>query len=131
MKPKAQWSVILGLVALTLLPGATEGAVPASGLSAIARDGQVFLTWAETETPDETTFNVYLSGSPITDITKAKRVGHHIERHSARDWWEDPASLKKHVPAARPVGFRIQSNAPRLDPQGGLFVHTIRQDSKE
>jgi hypothetical protein len=131
MISKTKWSVIFGLFVLTLLPSAAESAVPASALSATARDGQVFLRWTEAETPDETTFNVYVSDSPITDVAKAKRIGHHIERHSARDWWEDPASFKKHVPAARPVGFRIESNTARLDPQGGLFVHTIRQDSKD
>src|SRR5436190_22878490 len=130
MKSKAKWSVIFGLYVVTLLPSATKGAMPVRELSATARDGQLFLRWTEAETPDDTTFNVYLSDSPITDVAKAKRVGHHVERHSARDWWEDPASFKKHVPLAKPVGFRIQGNAPRLDPQGGLFVHTIRQDSK-
>jgi hypothetical protein len=128
MKSKTRWTQILGLLFLTLLPSATQAAVPVSELSVTARDGQAFLRWTEAETPADTTFNVYVSESAITDVAKAKRIGHHIERHSARDWWEDPASFKKHVPAAKPVGFRIQSNAPRLDPQGGLFVHTIRRE---
>ncbi len=131
IKSETKWKVILGLLALMGMSGSIRGAVPAGGLTASARPGQVFLNWTESETPSGTTFNVYVSDSSITDVTKAKRVAHHIERHSARDWWEDPASFKKGVPAGKPLGFRIQSNAERLDPQGGLFVHTMRADSGE
>ena len=104
-----------------------HAAGPISELTATARDGQVFLTWKEAATPEGATFNVYLASSPISDVAKATRVGHHIERHSARDWWEDPASFKKGVKASAPVGFRIGNGGERLDPAGGLFVHTVRK----
>jgi dienelactone hydrolase len=104
-----------------------QAATPVSHLQAAARDGQVFLTWQEAETPAGTTFNVYLSERPITDVTKAEKITQHVERHSARDWWEDPAALGKGEPRP-PVGFLIQENGPRLDPAGGLFVHTARPD---
>jgi hypothetical protein len=100
--------------------------VPVSRLQAAARQGQVFLTWEEAETARGTTFNVYRAARPIADLDQAERVAHHIEPHSARDWWEDPASFKKGAPAANPVGFRIESGRPRLNPAGGLFVHTPR-----
>ena len=131
MKSASLWIVTLGLLAFTAMSRVAQAAYPAYGLSAFSRDGQVFLTWKESETPEGTTFNVYVSDILITDVARAERIGHHIERHSARDWWEDPASFKKHAPAGTPVGFRIQNNGPRLDPQGGLFVHTVRPDSKE
>lgn len=104
--------------------------VPVSGLKANARDGQVFLTWKEAETPEGTTFNVYVAKEPIVDVAQAQCVGHHIERHSARDWWEDPASFTKDDPAGKPVGFLIESGGQRLDPQCGLFVYTVRKDKK-
>jgi len=107
-----------------LSPSATAG--PVSHLKATARHGQVFLTWAEAETPKGTTFNVYLSDRPIADLAKAEKIGHHIEQHSARDWWEDPASFGK-GPPGKPVGFLIEEGGRRLDPAGGLFVHTVRQ----
>ena len=110
-----------------LLGAAVAQAGPVSELRADARTGQVFLTWKEAATPEGATLNVYLADGPITDVAKATPVGHHIERHSARDWWEDPASFKKDVPPGKPVGFRIQNNGERLDPAGGLFVHTVRQ----
>ncbi len=57
------------------------------------------------------------------------KSAHHIERHSARDWWEDPASFKTGATTGAPVGFRIESDGQRLDPRGGLFVHTVAKDS--
>jgi pimeloyl-ACP methyl ester carboxylesterase len=116
-------------LSLTLAVGA-RGAVPVSEMAATARHGQVFLTWKEAETPVGATFNVYLASSPISDVAKAARVGHHIERHSARDWWEDPASFKKGEKPGEPAGFRIQDSGERLDPAGGLFVHTIRKGAR-
>ena len=97
-------------------------------LEAAARRGQVFLTWLEGATPPGTTFNVYLADRPIVDLAGAVRIAHHVEAHSARDWWEDPASFKKDVPPAKPVGFRIEAGGARLDPAGGLFVHRVAKD---
>ena len=129
MKSETAWSVLFGLLFGLATGCAASADPPVSGLKAAARDGQVFLTWQEAETPDGTTFNVYLSDHPIADVTRARRIAHHIERHSARDWWEDPASFKKEAAAGKPVGFRIQDGGPRLDPQGGLFVYTVRKDA--
>jgi hypothetical protein len=111
---------------MTILCLILAAAAPVSDLKATARDGQVFLTWKEAET----TVDVYLASEPIADLTKATRIGHHLEPHSARDWWEDPASFKKGEPHGKPVGFRIQDGGERLDPSGGLFVHTVRKAGK-
>lgn len=117
-------------ISLVVLAAAVAQAGPVSELRAEARAGQVFLTWKEATTPEGATFNVYVADSPIADVARATRVGQHIERHSARDWWEDPASFKKDVPAGKPVGFRIQNGGERLDPAGGLFVHTVRHGAR-
>jgi hypothetical protein len=103
---------------------------PVSGLKANCHDGQVFLTWNEAETPEGTTFNVYVAKVPVVDVAKARCVGHHIQSHSARDWWEDPASFTKDTPAGKPIGFLIESGGQRLDPKGGLFVHTVQKGEK-
>lgn len=118
-------------VLLLLTLGLRAGAAPVEEVQAAARDGQVFLTWREPETPAGTTFNVYVSASPIAQVAQARRIAHHIERHSARDWWEDPASFKKDAPAGQPVGFRLEAKGTRLDPQRGLFVHTVPKDAPE
>ncbi len=129
MKTRTAGSVLLGWLMGWMVCGVAQAAPPVSGLKAAAREGQVFLTWQEAETPQGTTFNVYLSDHAIDDVTQAKRIAHHIERHSARDWWEDPASFKKESAPGKPVGFRIQDDGAPLDPQGGLFVHTVRKDA--
>lgn len=118
----------LGFLFLVLANVPTHAAPTVSGLKATARAGQVFLTWQEAETEAGTNFNVYVSGQAITEVGKAKLIGHHIEPHSARDWWEDPASFKKEAPAGNPVGFRIEDGGPLLDPKGGLFVHTVAKE---
>ena len=122
----------LTFLALLALAGAgvLRAAGPVSDLKAAARDGQVFLTWKEAPTPAGTTFNVYLAERPILDPAKATRIAHHIEQHSARDWWEDPASFKKDATPGKPVGFMIENGGTRLDPAGGLFVHTVREKAR-
>ncbi|MDZ4287244.1 MAG: prolyl oligopeptidase family serine peptidase [Prosthecobacter sp.] len=124
MKSEMPWWVRVGFF-FALAGSAVQGAEVVHGLKAMARGGQVFLTWREDETAVGTSFNVYVAGKAIGDVSEAKLVGHHLERHSARDWWEDPASFKKGVAAGTPVGFRIQEEGPLLNPQDGLFVHTV------
>jgi pectate lyase len=99
-------------------------------LQAVARDGQIFLIWKEADTAAGTSFNVYVADRPIADLAKARRIGHHIERRSGRDWWTDPASFTKGATIAEPVGFRLDNHSPRLSPLGGLFVHTVAPDEK-
>jgi len=125
MKSRIPRLVTIGLGVLAAMCHWTLAAAPSSDLKASAHDGQVFLTWKEADTPVGTTFNVYVSNSPVSDLAKAKRVAHHIESHSARDWWDDPASFKKDTTAGEPVGYRIQSDGERLDPKDGLFVYTV------
>ncbi|NLY02274.1 MAG: prolyl oligopeptidase family serine peptidase [Rhodopirellula sp.] len=103
---------------------------PIANLKAITQGGQVFLMWTEAETPPGTTFNVYMSEIVIADVARARRIAHHIEQHSARDWWADPASFAKDKPVAEPVGWLLTPGARRLDPAGGLFVHTVAADSR-
>lgn len=103
---------------MILSSGVGAATSPVADLTAAARGGQVFLTWHEADTPEGTTFNIYASGKPIVSVTEAKRVGHHIERHSARDWREDPASFKKDATPGEPVGFITVSGGQRLYPVG-------------
>jgi|GEM_PF-361900 len=98
-----------------------------SRIRAQTRGGQVFIRWDERDTPPQTSFNVYASNRPIDDLAKTRLVAHHVEPHSARDWWGDPASFDvKAQPATKPVGWRLEPLQERIDPQGGLFVHTVR-----
>ena len=121
------------------LPSAAETAV--SDLKAEYRNGQVFLTWREADIAGGQaapggSFTVYVSAAPAAISTEnlraATKVGHHIEPHSARDWWQDPASFDSAAAPGKRVGFVIESGRPRgqspaqpLDPAGGLFVYTV------
>ncbi len=129
---RSRWALI-SAVLLAGIPAFAAASAPAvSNLRAETRAGQVFLTWSEAETPEGTTFNVYLLDRPITEqrLAQARRVGFRIPRHSARNWWLDPASFyaprnMPEAPAPEPEGFRIRSDGEPLDPASGLFVHTF------
>ena len=125
-----------GLVLATLALGqnarAGDGAAAVSSLSGEFRNGQVFLTWSEGETPAGTSFNVYSSATALdsaASLKTARVLARHVHRHSARDWWQDPASFKKGEPPADPVGFAIREGAGPLNPAAGLFVHTVTRDT--
>lgn len=99
---------------------------PINKLTASYKSGQVFLTWAETATPAKSYFNVYLYSKPIEkcNLHLATKVGHHVEAFSATDWWTNPKSFDKTALEDRLKGFTIETGK-FLDPNSGLFVHTI------
>jgi len=101
--------------------------LPVSGLSAEFSHGQVFLTWREPEGAHGGTFNVYIGDRPLTDLGRARLLASRIEAHSARDWWGDPATYFEadSTGSYKPTGFVIREGGPALDPQMGLFVHTV------
>ena len=103
-----------------------------SSIEATYRNGQVFLLWHEEEAPVGSMFNVYAAADPITNdtLSQAILVGHHIEPHSARDWWQDPASFSSGADHSVPVGFIVENNQEPLDPARGLFVHTVIDSEK-
>jgi len=116
---------LAGLNFLSPLPAATV----VNELRAAARPGQIVLTWREAATPAGTTFNVYVSATPIRDLATATRTGHHVERQSATDWWETKSAFTKQAKDEKIVGYRLGPDSTRLDPAGGLFVHTVRAGS--
>ena len=120
----------LFLVLAILAGGGTAAAQAVSNLAAEYRFGQVFLTWNETDVPEGTTFNVYLSKAALGagGLGGAALVGHHVEKYSATDWWLDPASFND-AESSTPVGFVIEDGAAPLNPRSGLFVHTVTDDN--
>ena len=126
LSERACWAICV-VIAIGVQAWAQAATGTVSHLSAVYRHGQVFLTWQERDVPAGTTLNVYVHREPITPGTlgKATKIGHHVEPHSARDWWQDPASYDAKAKPGKPVGFRIATGEPLLDPRGGLFVHTV------
>jgi len=118
---------------IVMLTGVAAAAAPAvSNLKAAYRSGQVFLTWNEQDVPDDTTFNVYLSDAPLSaaSLVGAALVGHHVEKHSATDWWSDPAAFGN-AASGSARGFVIEDEGTPLNPRSGLFVHTVTDDNPD
>lgn len=131
MTPIRVPSILMLLLGLTAARAVSAAVPAASDVHTTVRSGQVFVSWTEAETPEGTTFNVYVADAPITDVSAARRVGHHIERCSARDWWADPASFDRKATPAPPVGWLLDGGKTRLDPRDGLFVYTARPDDRK
>lgn len=115
------------LAALFVILSASHlpAASPVSKLRGECRHGQVFLQWDEADTPTGSSFSVYRADRPIARLADAQLIARHVEPHSARDWWEDPASFHKEKAAGEPVGFLLAAGGSRLDPRDGLFVDTV------
>jgi hypothetical protein len=113
---------LLGITTMTTLAAPMVGNVHGA-----YRNGQVFLQWDETDLAPDARLTVYSSASPITadSLDKATCLTQHILAGSARDWWFDPASFEKDSPSANHIGWRLEAGAERIDPKGGLFVHTV------
>ena len=123
---------ILGAIFLMMHMSAVDGVAEpvVSDLQGQYRNGQVFLTWDEAESPAGTAFNVYASAAPIAsrNLRGAVKIGHHVERHSARDWWQNPASFFADAEPGAPAGLVVEDGAAPLSPSGGLFVHTVTSE---
>jgi len=91
-----------------------------SGLSAVQSNGQVFLTWTESPTPD-TSYRVYRSSAPIAqtaDLAQAVYLG-KVGPHSSRN-------LRTTALSGSTQHFRITELGPPLADETGLFVHTVQ-----
>ena len=134
-----------------LLAAAAAGGVFAgvSDLSAVYRNGQVFLRWDERDLPADVRLEVRGSGSLITreNFEKASLLADMLNPGSAEDWWLDASNfLVKRTAAMRAdepfagntaeagigkksrKGFVIEDGAEPIPAQGGLHVHTPRKD---
>jgi hypothetical protein len=111
-----------GIATMTTLAAPSVGNVRGT-----FRNGQVFLQWDETELAADARLSVYSSPAAITaeNVGKATCLAQHILVGSARDWWLDPASFDPGTPSSNHEGWRLVAGAQRIDPKGGLLVHTV------
>lgn len=118
-----------GMMMSLLLASSCAGvaAEMVSGLQAVSRSGQVFLTWREPGVPEGATLRVYSHKEPITEANRRAAVllAEHIHRGSARDWWRDRSSFARDGVKDAPVGMVIENGGAELDPASGLHVHTV------
>lgn len=123
------------LIVFTVLAAAMARAAPvATNLAARYRDGQVFVTWDEPR-PCEARFRVLCATAPITadNAAEAAPLADDIGAGSAADWWLNPETFGKPVepgadgrkPDYPHEGWLLDEGGPRLNPNSGLFVHTV------
>ena len=114
-----------------------------SDLTAVFRDGQVFLQWKESALPADARLSVWSSPRPATAADRGEKIAALLNPRGARDWWLDidsflvPRSKKQRgeeifagavaseKDKRRKVpGFVIQEGGKPISPDGGLHVHT-------
>lgn len=101
-----------------------------SNLTAVCRNGQVFVQWDEAS-GNADNLRVYMYTNPITagNFEEATLVEPRIEPHSANDWYDDPAECPG---TSGPVhGWVIEDGGVPLDRNDGLFVHTVVSNDPE
>ncbi len=128
--------------ALALLLAATCGWAEqraVTDLAATYRGGQVFITWDEPEGVADVRFRVLMSREPITDnnADNARVAGDYLMPGSATDWWLNPETYGRPLdeypedkrPEVRHEGWLIEEGGERLNPDSGLFVHTVTPET--
>ncbi|MBI5058513.1 hypothetical protein HZB60_01890 [candidate division KSB1 bacterium] len=100
-----------------MLTAQWSAAVPArpTGLQALHRDGQTFLTWDEVSGA-ETRYNIYSSGTPIIDVSGLSALG-NVDQNSSRDARGQTAE------GGGAKYFAVIPNLP-LSATKGLFVNS-------
>jgi hypothetical protein len=126
-------SIASGLLVCSLSP--CIAAPLLTNLQAQYRCGQVFITWDE---PAEWggTATVYSHSQPITEasLAQATVLVEGLGAASAYDWFLHPEAFGRRMepdkqtgalPEVPHKGFRIHPGGERLNPDSGLFVHTV------
>ncbi|NLF17008.1 MAG: esterase family protein, partial [Lentisphaerae bacterium] len=131
MKTHSSVALLACLLASAAVAQDREEGVPVSGLRAVCRQGQVFVTWSEAALPSGSTLNVYSHTAELgpENLAEARPLARQVDPCSARDWWQDPASFSADAAPGEPVGWRLGPAEMPLDPSGGLFVHTVTAET--
>lgn len=126
---------ILGIVAAILAaPGLLDAGAPeVTGVRAVHRHGQTFVTWkdvAEGEAGAKVRYSLYRSERPITadNFDKAELCYHGVLPHSAR-LFGSAFNLKDRLDPAKPFCILEEGGKP-LPAWSGLAVHTVRKAGK-
>ncbi len=108
-----------------------------SNLQVEYRSGQIFITWDEPA--DWTgTVTVHSHSQPITEanLAQATALVEGLGAGSAYDWFLHPEAFGRRMqpdketgamPEVPHKGFRIHPGGERLNPDSGLFVHTVTE----
>jgi hypothetical protein len=117
-----------------LLAGAAHAAEPeVTGIEALHRDGQTFVTWtdaAEGEAGAKFRYSLYRSARPITaeNLKDAELCYHGVLNNSAR-LFGTAFNAKDRVDPKKPTAV-IEPGGKPLPVWSGLAVHTVRKPGK-
>ncbi|MBI2299793.1 MAG: prolyl oligopeptidase family serine peptidase [Armatimonadetes bacterium] len=128
--------MLRSLLPLLLATAALADGPFATGLAAGHRAGQVFLTWHEPPgIAGNPRMTVLIADRPITAAARATALTDRLLPGSAADWWLNPETYGNPVPPGadgrKPgyphEGWRIDEGGANLDPDSGLYVHTVTE----
>ncbi|MFP3904505.1 MAG: hypothetical protein ACLFWB_09730, partial [Armatimonadota bacterium] len=126
--------VLVILVLILVLAATTLMAEPiVTDLHALYQDGQVFLHWRETE-DFQGRLEVHASQTPITaeNLDDATVLAQNLHWGLAEDWFRNAEVYREREDYQyHPRGFRITPGGEYLPLPGGLFVHTVTDDTGE
>lgn len=122
------------LPAILMLGSVAAGAeVSVTGIQAVHRHGQTFVTWkdaAEGEAGAKFRYALYRSNRPITpdNLAQAELCCRGVLNNSAK-LFGSAFNLKDRLDPAKPYSVITEGGQP-LPPWSGLAVHTVRQRGK-
>lgn len=124
---------LLTILALGIHGPASAAEPEATGIRAIHRHGQTFVTWkdaAEGEEGAKYRYSLYRWDRPITadNLQQAELCCHGVLNNSAR-LFGTAFNLKDRLDPSRPYSV-IEEGGQPLAPWSGLAVHTVRKEGK-
>ena len=125
--------VCLALAVVLPVPAADESPAEVTGIRAVHRDGQTFVTWtdaAEGEAGAKFRYTLYRHTEPITPENRARAevCGRGTLNNSAK-LYGSAFSAKDRLDPAKPYSV-IEEGGKPLPPWSGLAVHTARKAGK-
>ena len=126
------WIGPIILAAIVVSPAAAED-VAVTGIRAVHRSGQTFVTWndaAEGEAGAKHRYSLYRSERPITadNLAEAELCFRGV-LHSSAKLYGAAFSSEDRLDPTRPYATMVAGGAP-LPPWSGLAVYTVRRPGK-
>jgi predicted esterase len=121
------------LAVLTVASASRAGELEVTGIQAVHRHGQTFVTWkdvAEGEAGAKYRYSLYRSSQPITaaNLDKAELCYHGVLNCSAK-LFGHAFYMKDRLDPAKPYAI-IEEGGKPLPPWSGLAVHTVQNPGK-
>lgn len=125
--------VFMAFAALAFAPAAQAAEFEVTGIQAVHRHGQTFVTWkdiAEGEDGAKFRYSLYRSGEPVTaaNLEKAELCYHGVLNCSAK-LFGHVFNMKDRLDPAKPYAI-IEEGGKPLPAWSGLAVHTVQKPGK-